>query len=83
MCKLSIKNMLWLTLVSVVQKKNIFQCLKVGDMLLDTVNICVVCVRNYTTASLFSFFLMLPVLKTTRFSGNFKASNGYFLVNFR
>ena len=25
-------------------------------MLLDIVNICVVCVRNYTTASFFSFF---------------------------
>ena len=53
MCKLSINNMLWLILMSVVQNY-IFQCLKVGDMLLDTVNVCVVCIRNYTTASFFT-----------------------------
>ena len=82
MCKLSINNMLWLALMSVLQN-NIFQCLKVGDMLLDTVNVCVVRVRNYTTASFFQFFLTLPVLKTTRFLGNFKANNGYLLANFR
>ena len=51
-------------------------------MLLDTVNVCVVRVRNYTTASFFALFLTLPVLKTTRFLGNFKANNGYFLANF-
>ena len=50
-------------------------------MLLDTINVCVVCVRNYTTVSFFPF-LTLPVLKTTRFLGNFKANNGYFLANF-
>ena len=32
---------------------------------------------------LFFLFSPLPVLKTTRFSGNFKANNGYFLANFR
>ena len=78
MYKLSINNMFWFALVSVIQNKHL-QCLEVGDMLLDTVNVCVVHVRNYTTAS---FFLTLPVLKKTRFSGNFKANNGYFLANF-
>ena len=51
---------------------NIFQCLKVGDMLLDSVRVCVVRVRNYTTASFFPLSLTLPVLKTTRFLGNLK-----------
>ena len=75
--------MLWLALMSVMQNKHILHCLKVGDMLIDTVNVCVVRVRNYTTASFFPLFLTLPVLKTTRFLGNFKANNGYFLANFR
>ena len=78
MCKLSINNMLRLALMSVVQNKHLPML-----MLLDTVNVCVVRVRNYTTASFFPLFLTLPVLKTTRFLGNFKANNGYFLANFR
>ena len=81
MCELSINNMLWLALMSVVQNKHL-PMLESGDMLLDTVNICVVHFRNYTTASFF-LFLTLWVLKTTQFLGNFKANNGYFLANFR
>ena len=55
MCKLSITNMLWLGLMFVIQNKHL-PILKVSDMLLDTVNICVVRVRNYTTAFFFPFF---------------------------
>ena len=81
MCKLSINNMLWLALLYIVQNKHLpmLEALKVCHMLLDTVNVCVVRVRNYTTVSFFLFFLMPPVSKTTPFSGNFKANNGYFL----
>ena len=61
---------------------NIFKGLKVGEMLLDTVNVCVVRVRNYTTASVFPFFTASG-FERTRFSGNFKANNGYSLANFR
>ena len=43
MCQISINSMLWLTLIYVIQNKHP-QCLKDGDMLLDTVN-----VTNYTT----------------------------------
>ena len=82
MCKLSINNMLWLALMSVVQNNHLLM-LESQQMLLDTVNVCVVRVRNYIKASFFPFILPLPVLKTTRFSGNFKANNGCFLANFR
>ena len=57
MCKLSINNMFWLAWMSVVQNKHL-PILKVGDMLLDTVNVCVVCARNYTTADFFPFFFL-------------------------
>ena len=70
MCKLSINNMLY--------RINIFQCLKVGDMLLDTVNVCVVRVRNYTTASFFSF-----IFNTSGFENDpiFLAISKPFLAN--
>ena len=55
MCKLSITNMLWLGLMFVIQNKHL-PILKVGNMLLDTVNICVVRVRNYTTAFFYPLF---------------------------
>ena len=55
MCKISINNMLWLSLMSDVQNKHL-PMLEIGDMLLDTVNVCVVHVRNYTTASIFYRF---------------------------
>ena len=54
MCKLSINNMLWLALM--LYRIKSFQCLKVGDMLIDTVNVCGVYVKNHTTASFFLFF---------------------------
>ena len=39
--------------------------------------------RSACGAFIFLFFLPLPVLKTTRLFGNFKANNGYFLAIFR
>ena len=65
MCKMSINNRLWPALVSVVH--NIFQCLKDGNMLLDTVKVCVsLCQELYHGVFFPSFFLPLPVLKTTQ-----------------
>ena len=81
MCKLSITNMLWLRLMFVIQNKHL-PILKVGDMLLDTVNICVVRVRNYTTASFFPPFFTFLVLKTIRFLDKFKANNECFRAIF-
>ena len=74
MCKIFINNMLWLALISVVQNE-IFQCLKDGDMLLDTVNIYInLCQELYH--SVFSPLLLpLSVLKTTTITGNFKVNN--------
>ena len=41
MYKIFKDNMLWLALMSVIQNYHLPKCLKEGDMLLDTVNICV------------------------------------------
>ena len=85
MCKLSINNMLWLALMSVEQNKHLpilesrqyavrhSKCL---------CSLCSSCQELYHSV-FFPFFLPISVLKTTRFSGNFKANNGYFFANFR
>ena len=82
MCKIPINNMLWLALMSVVQNKHLPMLESRQYAVRQSQRLCSLC-QEFTTASFFSFFLPLQVLKTTRFSGNFKAKNGYFLAKFR
>ena len=77
MCKLSINNMFWLALISVVQNKHLPMLKSRRYAVRHSQCLCSSC------QELFLFFLPLPVLKTTRFSVNIKANNGYFLANFR
>ena len=81
MCKLSINNMLWLALMSVVQNKHLSMLESRRHAELDTVNVS--CQELYHSVFFSFFFSPLPVLRTTQFSGNFKANNGYFLAKFR
>ena len=55
MCKLSINNMSWLALMSVVQNKHL-PMLESRRYAVRHSQSCVVRVRNYTTASFFPFF---------------------------
>ena len=82
MCKLSINNMLWLALMSVVQNKHLTMLESRRYAVRHSQHLCSSCQQLYHSV-FFSLFLTLPFLKTTRFSGNFKANNGYFLANFR
>ena len=77
MCKISINNMLWLALITVIQNKHL-------PMHIRQSMYASVCVTNYTTANFFPlFFLLLQILNMTPIAGNFKANNGYILANFR
>ena len=82
MCKLSINNMLWLALMSVIQNKHLPMLESRQNAVRHSQRLCSLCQELYRSV-FFSFFLPLPVLKTTRFLGNFKANNGYFLANFK
>ena len=82
MCKLSVNNMLWLALMSVVQNKHLPMLESRQYAARHSQRLCSSCQELYHSV-FFPFFLTLPVLKTTRFLGNFKANNGYFLANFR
>ena len=82
MCKLSINNMLWLALMSVVQNKHLPMLESRRYAVRHNQRLCSLCQELYQSV-FFPLFLTLPVLKTTRFLGNFKANNGYFLANFR
>ena len=78
MCKLSINNMLLLTLMSIVQNKHLPMLESRQYAVRHSQLLCSLCQELYHSV-LFPF-LPLPVLKTTQFSGNFKANNGYFLA---
>ena len=79
MCKISISNMLWLALMSDVQNKHLPMLERQRYAVRHSQPLCKF-VSGIIPQHLFSsFFLLLPVLKTTQISGNFKASNGYFL----
>ena len=82
MCKLSINNMLWLALMSVVQNKHVPMLENRRYAVRHSQRLCSSCQELYHSV-FFPLFLLLPVLKTTRFLVNFKANNGYFLANFR
>ena len=82
MYKLSINNMLGLALMSVVQNKNLPMLESRRYAVRHSQRLCSSCQELYHSV-FFPLFLPLPVLKTTPFSGNFKANNGYFLANFR
>ena len=82
MCKLSINNMLWLALMSVVQNKHLPMLESRRYAVRHSQRLCSSCLELYHSV-FFPLFLPLPVLKTTRFSGNFKTNNGYFFANFR
>ena len=83
MCKISINNMIWLALMSVVQNKHLLMLESGRYAVRHSKRLCSSCQKLYHTVFFSFFFLLLPVLKATRFSGNFKANNGYFLANFR
>ena len=74
--------MLWLALMSVIQNKH-RPMLESRQYAVRHSQVCVVRVRNYTTASFFtaSGFENDPIL--SQFWVNFKANNGYFLATFR
>ena len=80
MCKLSINNMLWLALMSVIQNKHLPMLESRQNAVRHSQRLYSLCQELYRSVF---FFLPLPVLKTTRFLGNFKANNAYFLANFR
>ena len=82
MCKLSINNMLWLELMSIVQNKHLPMLESRRYAVRLSQLLCSLCQELYHSV-FFSFFLTLPVLKTTRILSNFKANNGYFLAIFR
>ena len=79
MCKLSINNMLWLALMSVVQNKHLLMLESWRYAVRHSQRFCSLCQELYHSA--FFSFLTLPVLKTTQFSGNFKANNRYSLLD--
>ena len=82
MCKLSINNMLWLTLMSVVQNKDLTMLESRRYAVRLSQRLCSSCQELYHRV----FFLFLNtsgLKKKTQFSGNFKGNNGYFLANFR
>ena len=83
MCKLSIKNniMLWLALMSALQNKHLPMLESWRYAVRHCQRLCSSCQELYH--GVFFLLFTLPVLKTTRLSGNFKANNGYFLANFR
>ena len=75
MCKISINNILWLALMSVVQNKHLPMIESRQYAVRHSQRLCSSC-QNFIPQRLFSFFFLpLPVLKTTRFLGSFKASN--------
>ena len=82
MCKLSINNMLWLALMSAVQNKHPPMLESRRYAVRHSQRLCSSCQELYHSV-FFLLFLTLLVLKTTQFSGNFKANNGYFLAIFR
>ena len=71
-------NMLWLALMSLVQNKHLPMLESGRYAVRYSQRLCSLCQELYHSV-FFSLFLLLPVLKTTLFSGNFKANNGYFL----
>ena len=79
MCKISINNMLWLALMSVIQNQHL-------PMLLDTVNVCISSCQELYHSVFFSLFFTACGFEKDPISDNFKANNGYFLMflgNFR
>ena len=82
MCKLSINNMFWLALISVLQNKHRPMLESRRYDVRHSQRLCSTCQELYHSVFFF-LFLSLPVLKTTRISVNFKAYNGYFLANFK
>ena len=64
MCKLSINNMLWLALMSVVQNKQLPMLESRQHAVGHSQRLCSSCQELYHSV-FFSSFLPLPVLKTT------------------
>ena len=84
MCKLSINNMLWHALMSVIQNKQLPMLESRQYAVRHSQRLCSLCHELYHSVFFSPLFTAaLPVMKTTRFLGNFKANNGYFLANFR
>ena len=83
MCKLSINNMLWLALMSVVQNKHLPMLESRRYAVRHSKRLCSSCQELHHSVFFFPFFYRFRFLKATRFSGIFKANNGYFLANFR
>ena len=73
--------MLWLELMSIVQNKHLPMLESQRYAVRLSQRLCSSCQELYHSV-FFSFFLTLPVLKTTRILSNFKANNGYFLAIF-
>ena len=70
MLKLSIYNMLWPALMSVIQNKNLPMLESRLYAVGHSQRLCSLC-QDHTI--FFSFFLPLPVVKTTRFLGKFQS----------
>ena len=64
MCKLSINNMLWLALMSVVQNKHLPMLESRRYAVRHSQRLCSSCQELYHSV-FFPLFLTLPVLKTT------------------
>ena len=71
--------MLWLAFMSVVQNKHLPMLGSQQYAVRHSQRFCSSCQELYHSVFFSVYFLLLPVLKTTRFSGNFKANNGFFL----
>ena len=74
MCKLSINDMLWLALISVVQNKHLPMLESRRYAVRHSQRLCSSCQELYHSV-FFSFIFNASGLKTTRFLGNFKANN--------
>ena len=82
MCNLSINNMFWLALISVIQNKHLPMLESRRYAVRHSQRLCSLCQELYHSVFFF-LLLLLPVLKTTQFLVNFKPNNGCFLANFR
>ena len=83
MSKISINNMLWLPLMSVIQNKHLPILERWRYAVRHSQRLCQFMLRIIPQCIFSSFFLLLPVLKMTRFAGNFEVNKGYFFANFR
>ena len=81
MCKLSINNMLWLALMSVVQNKHLPMLESRRYAVRLSQRLCSSCQELYHSV-FFSFIFNASGFENDPIFGQFKANNGYSLANF-